>query len=122
MLLRTARVFYTLTRPPLRAAYSTVQGPDAVLIRPHPALWRLWHGVGVTYMLFLVFLLFQTPAGARAFMKVWLQALRSLLCSCRFCCCVCTHLPAADARCACHRARAAPVALAGRGADGARVR
>ena len=87
---RTARMSHTLTRPPLRAAYSTVQGPDAVLIRPHPALWRLWHGVGVTYMLFLVFLLFQTPAGARAFMKVWLQPPRSLLVEVLL---LCAHAP-----------------------------
>jgi phosphatidylserine synthase 2 len=52
------------------AGYSAVHGPEAALIRPHPALWRLWHGVSVAYMLFLAFLLFQTPAGARSFMKV----------------------------------------------------
>lgn len=51
-------------------AYSAVQGPETVLVRPHPAVWRLWHGVSVTYMLFLVFLLFQTPSGARELMRV----------------------------------------------------
>ena len=51
--------------------HSAVHGPEAALVRPHPALWRLWHGVSVAYMLFLAFLLFQTPAGARSFLKVW---------------------------------------------------
>ena len=50
--------------------HSAVHGPEATLVRPHPALWRLWHGVSVAYMLFLAFLLFQTPAGARSFLKV----------------------------------------------------
>jgi hypothetical protein len=30
-----------------------------VLIRPHPAIWRLVHGVAVVYLVALTFLLFQ---------------------------------------------------------------
>jgi hypothetical protein len=30
-----------------------------VLIRPHPAIWRLVHGIAVVYLVALTFLLFQ---------------------------------------------------------------
>ncbi|WZZ57592.1 hypothetical protein YC2023_057699 [Brassica napus] len=32
-------------------AYSLLQAPSTVLIRPHPALWRLVHGMAVIYLL-----------------------------------------------------------------------
>lgn len=41
------------------AGYSTVQGPSTSMVRPHPAVWRLVHGVVVSYLLLLVWLLFQ---------------------------------------------------------------
>ena len=46
-----------------------LQGPPCAMIRPHPAVWRLVHGVVVVYLSFLVFLLYQTPHDARQFMK-----------------------------------------------------
>eukprot|EP00887_Chlorella_sp_A99_P001765 scaffold19.g1765.t1 len=49
--------------------YSTVQGPSAPMIRPHPAVWRLVHGIVVCYLLFMVFLLFQTLDDARQFLR-----------------------------------------------------
>lgn len=50
--------------------YSVVQGPRAPLRRPHPAVWRLAHGLVVAYALLLVFLLFQSVDDARAFLRV----------------------------------------------------
>ncbi|XP_039846701.1 CDP-diacylglycerol--serine O-phosphatidyltransferase 1-like isoform X2 [Panicum virgatum] len=41
----------------------------SVLIRPHPAIWRLVHGMAVVYLVALTFLLFQTRDDARQFMK-----------------------------------------------------
>jgi len=49
--------------------YSTVQGPKAKMIRPHPAVWRFVHGLMVLYLVFLVFLAFQTVHDARQFLK-----------------------------------------------------
>ncbi|KAL0865083.1 hypothetical protein Bca101_044201 [Brassica carinata] len=40
-------------------AYSLLQAPSTVLIRPHPAIWRLVHGMAVIYLVALTFLLFQ---------------------------------------------------------------
>lgn len=52
------------------AGYSTVQGPSSPLVRPHPAVWRLIHGVVVLYLVSLIFLLFQDAHDARLFLKV----------------------------------------------------
>uniref|UniRef100_A0A0E0BW58 CDP-diacylglycerol--serine O-phosphatidyltransferase n=1 Tax=Oryza meridionalis TaxID=40149 RepID=A0A0E0BW58_9ORYZ len=41
-------------------AYSFLQAPSTVLIRPHPAIWRLVHGMAVVYLVALTFLLFQS--------------------------------------------------------------
>eukprot|EP00877_Chromochloris_zofingiensis_P010042 jgi/Chrzof1/5291/Cz15g21020.t1 len=49
--------------------YSVVQGPRTSMVRPHPAVWRLVHGVLVVYVLFLVWLLFQSVHDARQFLK-----------------------------------------------------
>nr|DAD31932.1 TPA_asm: hypothetical protein HUJ06_010783 [Nelumbo nucifera] len=40
-------------------AYCLLQAPSTVLIRPHPAIWRLVHGMTVVYLVSLTFLLFQ---------------------------------------------------------------
>ncbi|XP_068637671.1 CDP-diacylglycerol--serine O-phosphatidyltransferase 1-like isoform X2 [Aristolochia californica] len=40
-----------------------------VLIRPHPAIWRLVHGMAVVYLIALTFLLFQQRDDAQQFMK-----------------------------------------------------
>ncbi|KAK8647635.1 hypothetical protein V6N13_121365 [Hibiscus sabdariffa] len=50
-------------------AYCLLQAPSTVLIRPHPAIWRLVHGMAVVYLVALTFLLFQTRDDARQFMK-----------------------------------------------------
>ncbi|KAG0452291.1 hypothetical protein HPP92_025777 [Vanilla planifolia] len=49
--------------------YSLLQAPSTVLIRPHPAVWRLVHGMAVIYLVTLSFLLFQNRDDARNFMK-----------------------------------------------------
>uniref|UniRef100_A0A804MQA4 CDP-diacylglycerol--serine O-phosphatidyltransferase n=1 Tax=Zea mays TaxID=4577 RepID=A0A804MQA4_MAIZE len=41
-----------------------------ILIRPHPAVWRLVHGLAVVYLVALTFLLFQNRDDARQFMKL----------------------------------------------------
>lgn len=50
-------------------SYSLLQAPSTVLIRPHPAIWRLVHGMAVIYLVALTFLLFQKRDDARQFMK-----------------------------------------------------
>ncbi|PKA49263.1 phosphatidylserine synthase 2 [Apostasia shenzhenica] len=50
-------------------AYSLLQAPSTVLIRPHPSIWRLVHGMAVIYLVALTFLLFQNRDDARQFMK-----------------------------------------------------
>uniref|UniRef100_A0A2N9IC31 CDP-diacylglycerol--serine O-phosphatidyltransferase n=1 Tax=Fagus sylvatica TaxID=28930 RepID=A0A2N9IC31_FAGSY len=50
-------------------AYCLLQAPSTVLIRPHPAIWRLVHGMAVVYLVVLTFLLFQRRDDARQFMK-----------------------------------------------------
>lgn len=52
------------------AGYSTVQGPSSPLVRPHPAVWRLIHGIIVLYLVSLIFLLFQDAHDARLLLKV----------------------------------------------------
>lgn len=52
------------------AGYSFVHGPATHMVRPHPAFWRLVHGVMVCYLLFIVYLLFQNVDDARQFLKV----------------------------------------------------
>ncbi|XP_020404709.1 CDP-diacylglycerol--serine O-phosphatidyltransferase 3 [Zea mays] len=51
-------------------AYCTLQAPSTILIRPHPAVWRLVHGLAVVYLVALTFLLFQNRDDARQFMKL----------------------------------------------------
>ncbi|KAA0046299.1 CDP-diacylglycerol--serine O-phosphatidyltransferase 1-like isoform X1 [Cucumis melo var. makuwa] len=50
-------------------AYCLLQAPSTILIRPHPAIWRLVHGMAVIYLIALTFLLFQSRDDARQFMK-----------------------------------------------------
>ncbi|GER29917.1 phosphatidylserine synthase [Striga asiatica] len=50
-------------------AYCLFQAPSPVLIRPHPAIWRLVHGMAVIYLVALTFLLFQKRDDARQFMR-----------------------------------------------------
>ncbi|KAK8512942.1 hypothetical protein V6N12_030350 [Hibiscus sabdariffa] len=50
-------------------AYCLLQAPSTVLIRPHPAIWRLVHGMAVVYLVALTFLLFLKRDDARQFMK-----------------------------------------------------
>lgn len=47
-----------------------VQGPRTSMVRPHPVLWRLVHGLAVVYVVGLVWLLFQSASDARAFLRV----------------------------------------------------
>lgn len=47
-----------------------MQGPSTSMVRPHPAIWRIMHGMIVIYLLGLVFLLFQDVDNARQLLKV----------------------------------------------------
>lgn len=40
------------------------------MVRPHPAVWRIVHGMIIIYLLALVFLLFQNVGDARQLLKV----------------------------------------------------
>jgi hypothetical protein len=53
-----------------RAGYAFLQGPSTCMARPHPAVWRVIHGVVIIYLLVLVFLLFQTVGDARQMLRV----------------------------------------------------
>lgn len=50
-------------------AYCLLQAPSTILIRPHPAVWRLVHGLAVVYLVALTFLLFQNRDDARQLMR-----------------------------------------------------
>ena len=43
-----------------------------MMVRPHPAVWRVVHGLMVIYLLILVFMLFQDVGDARRLLKVHL--------------------------------------------------
>ncbi|KAF9115886.1 hypothetical protein BGX27_005952 [Mortierella sp. AM989] len=49
--------------------FGMLQFRDSLLLRPHPALWRVVLSFGVVYQLFLVFLLFQNKQDARMLLK-----------------------------------------------------
>ncbi len=49
--------------------YSALQGPDTHMVRPHPAIWKVMHGLFILYLLFLVFLLCQETNDARAVLQ-----------------------------------------------------
>lgn len=49
--------------------YALMQAPTTILIRPHPAIWRLVHGLAVVYLVFCTYLLFQTADDARQFLR-----------------------------------------------------
>ncbi|KAG1346956.1 putative B3 domain-containing protein [Cocos nucifera] len=55
--------------PERTASHDSVTSVKRVLIRPHPAVWRLVHGMAVVYLVALTFLLFQNRDDARQFMK-----------------------------------------------------
>jgi len=54
--------------------YSALQGPDTHMVRPHPAVWKVMHGLFVLYLLFLVFLLCQETTDARMVLQVRFRA------------------------------------------------
>lgn len=56
--------------PSTPAGYSVVQGPSTCMVRPHPAVWRLVHGIMVCYLMLMTYLLFQTVDDARLFLRV----------------------------------------------------
>ncbi|XP_052801197.1 phosphatidylserine synthase 2-like [Mya arenaria] len=49
--------------------FGVTQTPDGPFRRPHPAFWRLILCLSILYELAMVYLLFQSPADARALMK-----------------------------------------------------
>ena len=50
-------------------AYSALYAPHTLMIRPHPIVWRVVHGMTLLYMLFLVLLLFMGEDQARQSLK-----------------------------------------------------
>ena len=50
------------------------------MVRPHPAVWRIIHGMVILYMLALVFLLFQNAGDARLLLKVLQPTASELSC------------------------------------------
>lgn len=50
-------------------AFGITQARDGPFMRPHPAIWRLVLCTSVLYLLFMVFLLFQSASNARNLMK-----------------------------------------------------
>ncbi|KAL0477216.1 phosphatidylserine synthase [Acrasis kona] len=48
--------------------YCGVQFRDGIIIRPHPAVWRVVTGVGLIYLLVLVFFCFQSRDDARRYL------------------------------------------------------
>ncbi len=54
----------------VHAVYAAVRGPTTSMVRPHPVVWKVVHGVLLVYVLFLVWLVFQDVSDARAFLKV----------------------------------------------------
>jgi Phosphatidyl serine synthase len=63
--------------------YSTLQGPGSVMIRPHPTVWKFWHGCCMLYLLALVFMLVQGKDEARRMMKARFRALTAAFTACR---------------------------------------
>lgn len=55
--------------------YCVVQLRDGLLLRPHPAVWRAVHGLGIMYLMFLVMLLMQDADGARATLRFMMPEL-----------------------------------------------
>ena len=51
--------------------YCMVQLRDGILLRPHPAVWRVVHGFGILYLLLLVFLLSQSEAGVTKTLRLF---------------------------------------------------
>lgn len=43
-----------------------LQCRDTVIIRPHPGVWRVVHGLGMLYLMCLAVLLVHDKAGARS--------------------------------------------------------
>lgn len=39
--------------------YAALQFKDTLFVRPHPVIWRIVNGVGILYLMLLVFMLFQ---------------------------------------------------------------
>jgi phosphatidylserine synthase 2 len=52
--------------------YCMLQLADLELIRPHPAIWKLVHGITIMYLIFVVFLLAQsTPQGVDQMLQLF---------------------------------------------------
>jgi hypothetical protein len=52
------------------ATYAATQFKDSLMVRPHPMLWRIIHGVAVVYLLTMVFLAMQTLSNARVLVRL----------------------------------------------------
>eukprot|EP00741_Cyanophora_paradoxa_P009312 tig00000144_g9020.t1 len=50
-------------------AYAFIQFPNGPFIRPHPAFWRVTQGCAILYLLFLVFIAFQSKDDVRQWLR-----------------------------------------------------
>lgn len=51
--------------------YCSIQLRDSILMRPHPVVWRVVHGLGIVYLLFMVILLIFPTEQARQLLRVF---------------------------------------------------
>lgn len=102
--------------------YSTLQGPSSVMIRPHPTVWRSWHGLCTLYLLVLVYMLIIGKDASRQLLTVrcalppchvmatcW-AALRMGAQVCTSCCML--HAGSTNVACACRVLRGSSPCLA----------
>eukprot|EP01029_Cantina_marsupialis_P029103 TRINITY_DN779800_c0_g1_i1.p1 TRINITY_DN779800_c0_g1~~TRINITY_DN779800_c0_g1_i1.p1 ORF type:complete len:460 (-),score=88.96 TRINITY_DN779800_c0_g1_i1:204-1583(-) len=50
--------------------YCMIQMRDSILLRPHPAFWRINHGQGILYACIMLFFLTQSATDVRGYMKL----------------------------------------------------
>lgn len=58
--------------------YAVTQIRDSLMIRPHPAVWRLIHGLSIVYLLALVYILCQRVDNARATIRFFYPEIQPL--------------------------------------------
>ncbi|KPI83928.1 putative Phosphatidylserine synthase [Leptomonas seymouri] len=59
--------------------FGTVHLPDSLMVRPHPAVWRGVLALGILYLIFLTFMIFQDLSTVRAIMGFYDKSLLSPL-------------------------------------------
>jgi hypothetical protein len=57
--------------------YCAFQMRDSILIRPHPMFWRMIHGMGILYLLFMIYLLNMDIGAARSWIRTFSPELKN---------------------------------------------